>query len=180
MYKFLDENLVKEANAIVEEIGVDIETVFRMTLKKIVREKNIAFLLPEKAFSPKVPAPLSDSSSPMPKMTKSRAIALFKKSGVQFTENITFSSKNKSTYIYWSNPGISILSEDWHLILNDWVESKLHLFFIRKGTLSPKDVKARGDNANLIDLQIAPNDPTFTDNRSKISFSDFFVKTIPY
>lgn len=181
MYTFPDKKLLEEANAIIEEIGLDTETVFRMTLKKIVREGSIAFLLPEKELSPRTHcAAASSVPTAAEKMTKNRALSLFRKCGVEVNTNTTFSSKNKSTRIYWSNPGMSVLSEDWHLILNDWQTNELHLFFIPKNTFSLKDVKPRGDNANLIDLQIAPNDPTFTDNRSKISFSDYLVKTISY
>ncbi|MBQ7033715.1 MAG: hypothetical protein IJN25_08680 [Clostridia bacterium] len=184
MLQNLDKSLVAEAETILEDIGMDLQTVIRMTLKRIVRENSIAFLLPD-TLSPYPQEKLPEKSVPPQtepeiKMTKSRAATLFRQEGISLSHTTTFSSKNKTTQIYWANPAKSVLSEDWHLILHDWPRRSLHLFFIPRGSISVKEVKYRADNRNLIDLQILPDDSTFTDNRSKLSFAGYLVKSILY
>ena len=47
-------------------------------------------------------------------------------------------------------------------------------------SLKESDLVSRSDNEEKIDLQIAYNDVTFTDGRSKVSFADFLIKSISY
>lgn len=178
MFESIEKELLSAAGSILNEIGLDVETATRMMLKKIVREESIAFLLPEnQTKSVKYPTPDNDH---VIKMTKNKAMSLFRQQDFVFSKNTTFASKNNSTHIYWANPNIAVLSEDWHLILNDWETRELHLFFIKSGTLDENALKRRKDYDYLIDLQISPGDPTFTDNRSKLSFLPFKEKTIKY
>lgn len=111
---------------------------------------------------------------------KNIAVNLFKSKGFTTSRNTTFSSKNKASNCYWANPLFESLKQDWYLILNDWHKNELHLFKIPVHTLTENDLVCRADNEDKIDLQIAYNDITFTDNRSKISFAKFLVTTISY
>lgn len=115
------------------------------------------------------------------KMTKSNAIVLLILSEFEINENnVTFASKNRSAYVYWSNPSIDVLEEDWSLILNAKERGKLYLFTIPANALSPFDVVVRSDKSDRIDLQIEYNDPSFTDNRSGLRFVPFLVGEVDY
>jgi antitoxin component of RelBE/YafQ-DinJ toxin-antitoxin module len=176
----IDRHLADETEKVLDEVGIDLETVVKMTLKRIVREGGIAFLIskfdePASKFTNQPMVRMADG-----KIGKSQAIALFSAQGIRFNRNVTFASKNKTAFNYWANPFFAALEEDWYLILNDWINRELHLFFIPAKSIHPSKLVARIDQQEKIDLQICFNDPTYTDNRSKISFSRYLVKNISY
>ena len=176
----IDRHLAKDTEVVLDELGIDLETVVKMTLKRIVREGSIAFLTtkfdePASKFTHQPAVRMADG-----KIGKSQAIALFSAQGIRFNRNVTFASKNKTAFNYWANPFFTALEEDWYLILNDWINRELHLFFIPAKTICPSELVARFDQQEKVDLQICFNDPTYTDNRSKISFSRYLVKNISY
>ena len=178
---YVDEQLLQQTEQILERIGLDADTVVKMTLKRVLRDGGVSFLvsdLPKFEIEPRtinVPATPDDG-----KITKSIAVNLFKSKGFFTSRNTTFSSKNKASNFYWANPLFEALKQDWYLILNDWQKSELHLFKIPVHSLKENDLVCRADNDAKIDLQIAYNDVTFTDSRSKISFANFLVESISY
>lgn len=174
----IDKNLVTEAERVLENIGLDITTVTKIMLKKIINEGNINFLM-TKANTTK-PTSTKSTDSTISKMTKSKAINLLKNEGIEFYGITTFASKNSSAYNYWANPESSVLDTQWNLILNDWINQEIHLFIIPKNSLDTASIVFRADKKNQIDLQIMYDDKLFTDNRSKISFARYLVKTIKY
>ena len=115
------------------------------------------------------------------KITKNDAKKLCEKNGFNLIgEKITFASKNKSANIYWANPSIDSLSENWWILLNDFNRRELHVFSIPAHSISEHKVMIRNDK-NLIDLQIKYDDnKSFEDNRSGITLKKWFVKTITY
>lgn len=114
-------------------------------------------------------------------ISKFNAIRLFKNGGLNIlSKNCTFASKNSMSYLYWANPKIDLLENDWWLILNDNINGKLHLFMIPRNSLQVEMIKVRSDKPHLIDLQILFNDDRFTDTRSNIQFSKWHVKTLTY
>ena len=180
----VEDQLLLEAKQILEKLGLDVNTVTKMALKRIVRDGGISFLI---ADLPKIevePIPSPPISSPttldQSRMTKSAAVNLFKSKGYTINHNVTFASKNKVGNYYWANPLFEALKQDWHLILNDWNKKELQLIKIPSHKLTADDLVSRSDNEEKIDLQIAYNDTTFTDSRSKISFSQFLAKSISY
>ena len=181
----IDGTLAKEAEKVLNEVGIDLGSVVKMTLKRVVRDGNIAFLMP--AVAPNVAEPVQNQATVNlgergngHVIAKSQAIALFSARGIQFNRNVTFASKNKSAYNYWANPYYRALNQDWFLILNDWIKGELHLFRIPARNLHPSMMVPRMDLPDKIDLQIGYNDPTFTDNRSKLSFAKYLVMSIRY
>ena len=174
----IDKKTYDEANKILDEIGLSVTDIVKITLKKIIREGNISFLIEKKSNETTI------SSTPAPlfadKMTKSKAVSLFRNEGLSFNSIVTFASKNKSTRNYWANPSFDLLNENWNLILNDNINKKLHLFYIPKNSITPSQFVCRADNSNVIDLQILGDDVFFTDTRSKFSFSKYLKKTISY
>lgn len=182
---YVDEQLLRDAERILEEIGLDASAVTKMALKRVVRDGSISFLVADvprievQAPVEAVPAPpATDMGSG--RINKSAATNLFRRNGVYANNNVTFASKNKAGNYYWANPLFDALKQDWYLILNDWIKKELHLFMIPEQALKESDLVSRSDNEEKIDLQIAYNDATFTDGRSKVSFVEFLVKSISY
>ena len=124
-----------------------------------------------------VPVPVETENG---RITKSAATNLFRRNGISTNNNVTFASKNKAGNYYWANPLFEALKQDWYLVLNDWMRKELHLFRIPAHSLKESDLVPRSDNEEKIDLQIAYNDTTYTDGRSKVSFDQFHIKSISY
>lgn len=180
---YIDDQLLQEAERILEEIGLDATAVTKMTLKRVVRDGGISFLvtdLPKIEVQPAASAPSNADDSEQNRVTKNIAINLFKKNGVITNNNVTFASKNKAGNYYWANPLFGVLKQDWYLILNDWIKKELHIFKVPAKNIKPEDMVCRADNEEKVDLQVIYNDTTFTDSRSKISFSKYLIKTIQY
>ncbi len=114
-------------------------------------------------------------------LTKSEAIEIFaKRNYTLWPSRTTFASKNSSMKSYWANPSVGLLKKNWHLILNDWKNRILYLFFIPAYSISLAEIKKRGDNPEKIDLQIGYKNPTFTDSRSGYKFLKYKVDEINY
>ena len=178
---YVEEQLLRDAEQILEKLGLDASTVAKMALKRVVRDGGISFLI---ADLPKIEVePVSTpvvATAEQGRITKNAAANLFKNKGFTPNHNLTFASKNKVGNYYWANPLFDVLQQDWYLILNDWIKRELHLFKIPVHTLKENDLVSRSDNNEKIDLQIAYSDATFTDSRSKISFAKFLVTTTSY
>ncbi len=180
------EEVFEEVNGILEDCGMDMEIAVKMFFKRLIKEGSMAFLmknansrgemnnLPVEHILP------SNLTTDRGEMRKVLAIRLFRDKGRQIGKTVTYSSKNRATYNYWANPSFSVLSQDWKLILNDWVNRKIYLFSIPKNSLSRSSLVARNDQQNLIDLQILEQAPGFIDKRSGVSFNPYLIDTIAY
>ena len=185
----LDENLILEAEDILDEIGLDITTAIRMTLKKIINEGNVNFLITTssqanntsaKNIRSNIQNAVITTTKPAIKMTKNKAINYFLREGYKLSGTITFASKNKSADNYWANPNFTTLNNQWNIILNDWIRQELYLFVIPANSINASSLVCRADKKNQIDLQIMYEDPSFTDMRSKISFFKYLVSQLKY
>ena len=163
---------------------MDAGAVAKMALKRVVRDGGISFLVADvpkiEVHAPVEMIPTTSADMETGRINKSAATNLFRRNGVSTNNNVTFASKNKAGNYYWANPLFDALKQDWYLILNDWIKKELHLFKIPAQSLKESDLVSRSDNEEKIDLQIAYNDATFTDGRSKVSFADFLIKSISY
>lgn len=182
MPKFLtiETKLAKEVEPILDDLGMDIETVVKMTLKRIVRDQSVSFLTTKPCENVTTPTVQSVVPADEDRISKNRAMSLFEAQGIHFNRNVTFASKNRAAYNYWANPYFFALEKDWFLILNDWNKRELHLFMIPANAISSQQMVCRFDQKEKIDLQICYNDPTYTDNRSKLSFAKYRIKSISY
>ena len=183
----LPEDTLDQATEILEDLGLDVESAIRMFLKRVVRDQSVAFVLPApnkvkqsstvvENIVPQVETVKIDRGD----MRKTLAIKMFKERGRYVDRNVTYSSKNRTTYNYWSNPNFSVLEEDWSLILNDWVNHKLYLFRIPRRSIHKSELVPRNDQRELVDLQILEDNPNFVDKRSEYSFRRFLVDEIDY
>ena len=100
---------------------------------------------------------------------------IFKRLGLRHG---TYAAKNKGSNIYWANPNIEYLYEEWNLVLEDYVNHKFYHFIIPANSIPQNLIKLK--NPNQIDLQIMYNDINFTDSKSGISFVKWLVKTENY
>ncbi len=173
----IDSELLRQANAIFEAVGIDFSTATRMFLKKVVKEQSILFLINN---IPTPIDPLIPTADNDPSLTKSKAKNLLRSKGYSLFYNVTFASKNKGAYNYWANPELALLDNDWSLILNDWKNRTIYLFNIPAKSIARSELVVRRDKPHLIDLQIMYEDPTFTDTRSGYSFSKYKVAEINY
>ena len=191
----IDEEVLRQANGIFEDVGIDFSTATRMFLKKVIKERSISFLINAKPVdnSPSLDEPKSNigaysyAAGNYPsllrednKITKSIAKRLICNNNYTLYPGVTFASKNTSSYNYWANPEFALLDNNWSLILNDWMNNTIYLFNIPAKSISKSELVPRRDRPWLIDLQIMYDDPTFTDNRSGYSFLKFKAAEINY
>ena len=176
-----EDQIFEQANDVFESIGLDFRSATNMFLKRVIKDGSISFLFSQQTISSnKVVDNEILPSLDKGDMTKNRAIRLFSSKGYSVGKNVTFASKNRSAYNYWANVEFGMLANDWHLILNDWINKVVYLFFIPAHSINAKELTPRSDKPFLVDLQIMFNDTTFTDNRSGFSFNKFLVETIYY
>lgn len=172
----IDPQLLEAAQEILEEIGLDVTTAVSIMLKRIVKEGGMSFMLSGASQGRKEPA----REEPQSKMTKNKAIALFRQKGYALSGTTTFASKNQSADNYWANPGFDVLNGQWNLILNDWKHRMLYLFSIPACGIPASMLVARADKPYQIDLQILYEDSSFTDMRSKTSFARYLIAQLTY
>ena len=175
-----------QATGVLEDLGLDVESAIRMFLKRIAKEQSVAFVLPTNTV--RIPHPTVERIAPQTEMAKTDrgemrktlAVKMFRERGRYIDKNVTYSSKNRTTYNYWSNPNFAFLNEDWTLILNDWVKHKLYLFRVPRNSISDSELVGRNDQPDLIDIQIQDDNPNFVDIRSGFCFRQFLVDQIDY
>jgi hypothetical protein len=111
-------------------------------------------------------------------LSKSEAIELCKKSGLNVNGVITFSSENSSSRKFWANPSKKYLSYNWWLILNDISKKQLHVFNIPSNSINENQINLRSDKPDLIDFQIIVENNVFIDSRSKLNLNKWYLKSI--
>ena len=172
----LDEKVYNNAEKILSNEGLDNSTAINMFLKKVVKENSIAFLFEQPNFNYSEDLELKRPA----KMTKNIAKRLFLEQGFEISPNCNFASENQNSHNFWANPPFTVLLSDWFLILNNKTKRELYLFIIPENSISKYNLAKRADMPNVADIQIAYNDPTFTDNRSGVSFKKYLKGTIEY
>lgn len=176
-----DEDIYISAKTILQEEGISVSNAINMFLKKVVKENTIGFLFnkPE-SDRQHIDQDNLEASFSQNRMTKSLAKRLFYNKGFTISDKYVFASENNSTHIFWANIHYRVLSQKWSLVLNDKSKKIIRLFEIPSNEFRQQDFVMRADKPEIIDLQIGYNDPTFTDNRSQISFKRFLVDSIKY
>ena len=76
--------------------------------------------------------------------------------------------------VYWANPDISFLENNWSLVLNDRLNRTLYLFDIGANSIARGELKERKDR-NDINLNIIYGDEQFRDRDTKFSFRRFLT-----
>ena len=105
------------------------------------------------------------------------AIKLFNNKGYNLNlYNTNYASKNKNNYVYWINPDKRHLSEEWYIILNDYINKRLYLLKIPPNSIAC--LKMRNDK--ICNVSIRYNDANFLDVYSNIYFGKYLVDVIGY
>lgn len=112
-------------------------------------------------------------------ITRTQARELFKKNGYTIHPNYTWASKNSTLDVYWANPDISFLENNWSLVLNDRLNRTLYLFDIGANSIARGELKERKDR-NDINLNIIYGDEQFRDRDTKFSFRRFLTAKLTY
>lgn len=163
-------NLYNEVGEVIKETYKDFESKNisdreKTTARKIIRKINSSntYKKTEKSI-----------------LSKSEIEQICRRNNFYIRGNFTKASKNSSQDLYWANPNIDFIKDDWYLVLDDTYNQKLYCFYIPENTINLSSLKVRHDKQDLIDLQIQYNDNSFVDTRSGISFSRWLEKTISY
>ena len=125
---------------------------------------------------PKPPVPPVD---PIDRIDKEKAYFLLRQNAVQITKPFTFASLNKNGSVYWANPPVSVLKQDWWIVLNDSKKRELHYLFVPKNQFSESQFRIRKDK-NAIDFQVIYGSQNFVDCRSKVPFVSFVKGNVKY
>lgn len=175
----VNEDVLTQAEAVLDNIGLDVEAAVRMLLKKISNEETIAFLLSDANVAKTVPA-ASAAPEGEGNLSKSLAKKKFIKSGYRVEDEVRYSKRNKASRNYWQNFDIDLFNEPLSIILNDQFNRKLYLFNIPAGAVDTGALQRRADKEDVVDLQIRGDDASFTDTKSGVSFGDFLVAEVGY
>lgn len=184
----VQEDTLSVVTDVLEDLGLDVESAIRMFMKRVAKEKSLGFVLTS-TNDVVAPKPIIEHAThPIKRTTtvdkgemrKSIAIKMFRGRGRHIDRSVTYSSINRTTYNYWSNPNFAFLDEDWTLILNDWINRKLYLFKIPCNAIDASELVGRNDQPDLIDIQILGDNPNFVDTRSGFGFRKFLVDEIDY
>ena len=176
----LDSEMFLECKQMVESVGLSIDSAVNMFLKRLLNDGDLTFLLKKERGDTAVIKNGITAENNVGSITKTKAIRLFNNKGMNVADIATYSSKNKSADFYWANPNFEVLDDNWSLILNNWIDKKLILFNIPRKAIRANQLKPRADKEMLVDLQIAFNDSTYSDNRSGFSFLKYLVGEIDY
>jgi hypothetical protein len=103
--------------------------------------------------------------------------------GVKLDSPFTYARRQIKHEWFWANPDVSLLNEDWYLVLNDQFLSKIYVLLIPSKTFklvknNSRRLLVRKDKPQYLDLSIRSTD--FVDNVSKMNFKDYIIKTIDY
>lgn len=114
---------------------------------------------------------------------KSDAKELLEKNGILIECECNYAKRQKNRLEYWVNPKVTVVNENWDLILNNQYEHELTYIHVPAKTFGMNNGKnsgffARNDKPIYIDLNIITE--TLCDRRSGYDFSPYVVKRIKY
>ena len=117
------------------------------------------------------------------KRAKAEAMSVLENNGYAFCKRVTYASIQSSKQIFWANPTVSALTDDWDIILNDTRVSKLVVLRIPAEALSVVSAEKEGlhvrhDDPSRIDLGISID--SLVDKPSGIDFNPFVISTLVY
>lgn len=116
--------------------------------------------------------------------SKADAKELLKKKGILIRNKCNYARRQKKRLEYWINPSITVVDEEWDLILNDqYMKELIYIHIPAKTFQVRKDNDGNGffvrrDKPEVIDLNIYTEN--LCDRRSGYDFSKYVVETIQY
>jgi len=113
-------------------------------------------------------------------MSKSQAIALFQEREYDFDRTPTFASINSGPDVYWMNPSVSVLENNWNIILNDTRARKLHLLVVPANAINLNQVSTKAGNASLLHIELVSDTLVDRKGPSRLSFERWYMYSIDY
>ena len=166
--QILDQYL-DEAYFIMELIGINVFT------KKKFAKGNGKTVLP----------PIIDKTQNQIELRAKREVGLFlKDQKVELYKFYSYAKLQERKNVFWINPDIKLLNEEWMIVLNNQVTRQIHVLKIPANTFKwakqydGKSLKVRPDKPIYIDLNIHAK--TFIDVGSKLSFKEYLTDTFNY
>lgn len=159
------EQYLDEALFLLELIGI---TVFCDTINK--KKKTL-----------KISHPVSNSEKHTTIETKKEAVDFLTSHGVTIDGNSTFASHQKNKNVFWANPCVDVLENDWTLILRNQFSRELIVMKIPKNSFIvglEGGIMTRNDKPDKLDINIFED--SFIERRSKCDFSGFVTKIFKY
>ena len=138
------------------------------------------------AETPPKPSGQKNSIRPQPgtQLSKGQALAYVREQGMDLNSRATsFATLQKGKPYFWINPRVTLLENDWHIVLNDNMHYELIILCVPANTMTTRDkspcgLQLRTDKPELIDLQIDLD--SLKDRRSGKSFAPYVVTKIAY
>lgn len=166
--QILDQYL-DEAYFIMELIGINVFT------KNKFAKGNGKTVLP----------PIIDKTQNQIELRAKREVGLFlKDQKVELYKFYSYAKLQERKNVFWINPDIKLLNEEWMIVLNNQVTRQIHILKIPANTFKwakqydGKSLKVRPDKPIYIDLNIHAK--TFIDVGSKLSFKEYLTDTFNY
>ena len=95
-----------------------------------------------------------------------------------------YASINSAKEVYWTTPTKKDVTKKWYLVLRDQKNKILRLFLI--DATDPRvlavmqRLAVKSDNPEIVHIEIAVNDPKFTDIKSKVEFKPYLIDEVNY
>ena len=95
-----------------------------------------------------------------------------------------YASINSAKEVYWTTPTKKDVTKKWYLVLRDQKNKILRLFLI--DATDPRvlavmqRLAVKSDNPEIVHIEIAVNDPKFTDIKSKVEFRPYLIDEVNY
>lgn len=95
-----------------------------------------------------------------------------------------YASINSAKEVYWTTPAKKDVTKKWYLVLRDQKNKILRLFLMDatdpKALAVMQRFAVKSDNPEVIHIEIAVNDPKFTDIKSKVEFKPYLIDEVKY
>ena len=113
-------------------------------------------------------------------MDKARAIALFQEHEYDFDGKPTFASINRAQDVYWMTPNVSVIDNNWNIILNNTRARKLHLLVVPANTINLNQVSTKAGDDSKLHIELVCDTLVDRKGPSRLSFERWYMYSIDY
>lgn len=172
--KVVLEQYLEEALFLMQLIGIDVFSENKAGKHKKTSNGNKSALIET----------IVDNNKSLVEMrAKAEAVQFLMDRGIKLEKKINYAAIQAGKNVFWLNPNVSCLENDWSLILNDINALELIVLRVPEKSLSlssavNKGLKVRNDQPKRIDLKISSD--SLIDMVSKVDFSKYVIKRIKY
>lgn len=161
------------------------EALFLMQLIGVNVFSENKVITPKKSNEPSALIHTIDSKTvlTMGKRVKSEAIDFARQQGYTIGKKASYANKQAGREIFWINPPLDVVNQDWDLVLNNNEAMELIILHVPANTLKLRSANEghllpRKDQPHRIDIKL--NIHTLEDAHGYADFSQFIVGRIKY